>query len=67
PPSFRGAREREPGIHSHDSQLVEQYAETARRHHNRSWLWIPGSFACRECPGMTAETMAGCCRAALAG
>ena len=49
--SFRGARQREPGIHNHLCPLL-----TARRPqratHRRSWLWIPG-LRQEAHPGMT--------------
>ena len=62
PPSFRGARQREPGIHTHDIGELRDARHERLASHHRLWRWIPGSFAllqngfrhfARECPGMT--------------
>ncbi|MGJ4997757.1 hypothetical protein ACQR0Z_25255 [Bradyrhizobium sp. HKCCYLS3077] len=47
--------QREPGIHNHERELVEDFRHSHLAPHDQMWLWIPGSRYAR--PGMTAAYM----------
>jgi hypothetical protein len=48
--SFRGARQREPGIHNHEIR-VGRFVSSGFQNRQR-WLWIPGLRQAAH-PGMT--------------